>query len=37
MQFSKDELKKKAETARRLAETEGLTGHLRSLDIRLER
>lgn len=36
MQFSKDELKKKAETARRLAEAEGLTGHIRSLDVRLE-
>ncbi len=34
MQFSRNELKKKADTARRLAKAEGLTGHIRSLDIR---
>ncbi len=36
MEFSKDALKKQAETIRQLAGAEGLTGHLRSLDIRFE-
>ncbi len=36
MEFSKDALRKQADTIRQLACTEGLTGHLRSLEIRIE-